>query len=159
MRPSDSVTVTESAPATTWLLVRIRPSELMITPEPMPSPFASRTLICTTLGVTFATTADTSVPSVPAVDEVVVAEVVAVGWLAPSLPISAPTVPPTPPATSAAAATAATAPRRKRRGGFGGAQAVRWRGGYGFRGRSTVGALAHALCHVSTVRPRHERTL
>ena len=38
-RLSFSVTVSSSAPSTTWLFVTIYPSELMMTPEPVPSRF------------------------------------------------------------------------------------------------------------------------
>src|SRR5690554_408795 len=54
MRPSESETCTVSlfAPATTWLLVTIRPDASMITPDPSPSPDEVATWIATTDGAT-----------------------------------------------------------------------------------------------------------
>ena len=57
--PSLNVTLMESAPEMTWLLVMISPSLVMITPEPVDSPPADVALISTTLGLTAAATADT----------------------------------------------------------------------------------------------------
>ena len=47
------------ASSTTWLLVRIWPSELRMMPEPEPAPWAPLTSIFTTDGSTFAATAST----------------------------------------------------------------------------------------------------
>jgi hypothetical protein len=119
--PSAKVTVSFSAPETTWLLVRMRPSAPMITPEPTPSAFAVRTFTWTTLSLTFSTTALTSAAVASEVSAVLVAGVAA-GVVVSSPPTSAPTTPPTPPAASAAAASSATVLRRTRFcfGGWGG---------------------------------------
>ena len=58
--PSDVVTVMLWAPSMTCALVRMRPSELRMTPEPIAWPWSVVTLIWTTLGSTFAATALTS---------------------------------------------------------------------------------------------------
>src|SRR5699024_8895115 len=51
-RPSTIMICSFSAPAMTWLFVRIRPSSSMTTPEPAPAPFAPVTWIATTAGRT-----------------------------------------------------------------------------------------------------------
>src|SRR4051812_41233116 len=48
-----------AAPSTTWLLVTISPSELMMKPEPSPAEDWPLTCNCTTLGSTFSATAST----------------------------------------------------------------------------------------------------
>ena len=57
VRPSFSITEIVApcpAPATTWLLVTIRPSLLITMPDPVASPCEVATAIFTTLGSTFA---------------------------------------------------------------------------------------------------------
>ena len=52
VRPSEVVTVSSWAPATTWLLVSTWPEESMMTPEPWPPPCAEVAVMATTLGET-----------------------------------------------------------------------------------------------------------
>ena len=121
-----SLKVTEMLPSadeaspTTWLLVRISPSDDSTMPVPSPPPCAVRTWIDTTLGSTAAATASTepSAAGVSLLAAVPVSEVppVAAGdWAGSSrvLVSAAPAPPPTSPAASATAASRAT-PRRGR---------------------------------------------
>jgi hypothetical protein len=108
--PSDVVITTFWAPSTTCALVRIRPSEVRMTPEPMASPCPVVTLIWTTLGVTFAATPLTS-PEVEFDTVCPVAAGVLTDVVAPSAEfVVSPTIaaPPTPPTSAAPRAVALT---------------------------------------------------
>ena len=112
--PSWVVTCREppaAAPATTWLLVRISPSELRMMPEPSPPlPSVDRSTIDTTLGSTLAATASTDPLGRTtlawlldaSVDRLELVE--PLSWLEAT---RAPTPPPTPLATRAVARTRA----------------------------------------------------
>lgn len=115
--PSEKYTVScapAPPPATTWLLVRIRPSEDRITPEPSPCAVRPTTSMRTTLGTTFCATACTEPAGAAAT--VVVDGRGASRALVTAVPpvdccvVHAPTAPPIPPLTSASA----TAPRASR---------------------------------------------
>ena len=60
VRPSARVTVSLSAPATTWLFVSTWPASSMMTPEPWPPPWPVVAVMLTTLGETAAAVADQS---------------------------------------------------------------------------------------------------
>src|SRR5262245_12381952 len=122
-----SLNVTRSWPplaasSTTWLLVRICPSELMITPEPSPAPPWPLTSIETTLGRTAAATwltepsaedfeslPETAVP----LSELTVDDELS---LFSAFAVTAPTPPPIRPAARIAATTAADTLRGRRSG-------------------------------------------
>src|SRR5574340_1577840 len=121
--PSENATVSlpfGPAPAATWLLVRISPSEDRMMPDPSPCARAPTTSIYTTLGSTFAATACTE----PA-GALTAAAVDALGALSELTTATppfcedtdfAPTTPPMPPLTSASAMAPATIAVRPRRG-------------------------------------------
>jgi hypothetical protein len=94
------------APEITWLLVRIRPSALSTTPEPIPLPCAAVTFTCTTLGNADAAMALTSSVDEPVVEVFAMVELVTDAVTAVGTP-AAPMSPPAVPATTAAANAAA----------------------------------------------------
>ncbi|CCB75266.1 protein of unknown function [Streptantibioticus cattleyicolor NRRL 8057 = DSM 46488] len=114
VRPSLSAILTLSAPATTWLLVRIVPSAVRITPEPMDWPSPESAVISTTLGPTAAATAATLPPDLAETGAPATGAAAAVLCVAP--PISAAVPPPTTPDAIATATSNATGRRARRRG-------------------------------------------
>jgi hypothetical protein len=137
--PSLVRTLIEEASATTWLLVTISPSEVMITPEPVDDPASEVALISTMLGLTAAATPDT-VPfwlDGTTVVEDEPAEATVSPPASSCRPYAVP--PPTAAATIATAASRAPGPRaRRRRAGWAGsagcAGAGAWAGGGGHSG-------------------------
>ncbi len=109
--PSLVVTFTDEAPETTWLLVMISPSPVMITPEPVEEPAADVALISTMLGLTASATPATvpfwleGTTLVLLLVEATVSLPVS-SWMPKAVP------PPTAAATMATAARRATGPRR-----------------------------------------------